>query len=60
VAQSIWESAIGEDASKKTLRSCNKPEKRFCAKEGRNIPYVNKSKSKSERICRRTVKEGVY
>ena len=51
---------IRKNTSEKTLGPCNKPKKRFYAKEKKGISNVKKRKKGDERICRGTVEKRVH
>ena len=56
----VWEEAVREDADKEVMRPCDRCERRVHTKEGEGVPIVKGGERRSERIHKRTVKEGVY
>jgi len=49
--KSVWKEAIGEDANKKGVGSCNRCERRVCAEEGEGVPIVKGEKGGGKRVC---------
>jgi len=60
VNKGVWEEAIGEDAYKKVVGSCNRCERGVCAKEGKGVSVVKGRERRGERICEGTVAEGLH
>ena len=58
--KSIWEEAVGKNANKKIVGSCNRCEEEVYAKKEEGVPIVKRRERGSERICERTVAEGLY
>ena len=56
----IWEEAVGKDAYKKVVGSCDRCERGVCAKEGEGVSAVKGRKGRGERICEGTVAERIY
>ena len=56
----VWEEAVREDANEKVMRLYNRCEERVHTKEGEGVSVVKGEKRRSERICERTVAEGIY
>ena len=56
----VWKEAIGEDVYKKVVGSCDRCERRVCAKEGKGVSIVKGRKGRGERICEGTVAEGLH
>ena len=60
IDKGVWEEAVGKDVYKKVVGSCNRCERRVCAKEGEGVSAVKGRKGRSERICEGTVAEGLH
>jgi len=56
----VWEEAVGKNANKKIVRSCNICEGRVCTTKRKDIPVVEREKREDKRICEGVVEEGVY
>jgi len=60
VDKGVWEEAIGEDAYKKVVGSCDRCERGVCAKEGKGVSVVKGREGRGERICEGTVAKGLH
>ena len=58
--KSVRKEAIGEDAYKEVVGSCDRCERRVYAKERKGIPIVKGRKGRSEIICEGTVAERLH
>ena len=58
--KSIWEKAIGENADKEGVEPCNRYKERVCTKEEEGVSIVKGGEIRGKRVCKRTVKEGIY
>ena len=56
----VWEEAVGKDAYKKVVGSCDRCERGVCTKEGEGVPTIKGRKRRGERICEGTVAEGLH
>jgi len=60
IEEDVWKEGVREDASAKSLESCNRVERGICTKEGKSILFVKRGKGGSASICRGPVKKGIY
>ena len=49
--KSVWEKAIGENANKEGVGSCDRCEGRVCTKKREDVSVVKRRKRRSERVC---------
>ena len=56
----VWEEAVGKDAHKKIVGSCNRCKRRVYTKKRESVPFVKRGERGAQRICKRTVEEGLY
>ena len=54
--QSLWQKAVGADAHKKSVRSCNRNERGVHAKKRKGISIVKEGK----KVCKRTTEKGIH
>ena len=58
--KSIWEEAVGKNANKKIVGSCDRCKGGVCTMKREDIPAVERRERRGKRICKGAVKEGVY
>ena len=56
----VWKEAVGKNANKKNMRSCNRCEGGVHTTKREGIPFVKRGKGGSERIREGTTEEGIY
>ena len=56
----IWEEAIGENANKEGVGSCNRCKGRVCSEEGEGVSTIKRREEGGEDVYRRTVKKRIY
>ena len=56
----IWKEAIGKDTYKKIVRSCNRDERRICAKEGESVPLIKERERGGVRVHKRAVEKRLH
>jgi len=60
VDKSVWEEAVGKDAYKEIVESCDRCEGGVHAMKRESIPFIKRRERRSQGICERTVEEGLY
>ena len=58
--KSVWKEAVGKDAYKEIVGSCNRCEGGVHATKRESIPFVKRREGGGERICEGTVEEGLH
>jgi len=60
VEEGVWKKRVGKNASAKSLGSCDRVKKRFCAKEKESIFSIKGKKRGSTSVHRRPTKKRIY
>jgi len=60
VNKGIWEEAVGKDAHKKIVGSCDRCKRGVYTKKRESVPFVKRRERGGQKICKRTVEEGLY
>jgi len=60
VEEDVWKKRVGKNASAKSLGSCDRVKRRFCAKEGKSVFSIERRKRGSTSICKRPTKKGIH
>jgi len=60
VDKDVWKEAVGKNADKKNMGSCNRCEGGVRTMKREGIPFVKREKGGSERICEGTAEEGIH
>jgi len=60
VDKGVWEEAVGEDAYKKVVGSCDRHERGVHAEKRESVPFVKRKKGGSEGIYEGAIEEGVH
>ena len=56
----IWKEAVGEDAYKKVVGSCDRRERGVYTKKRKSISFVERRERGDKRVCERTVEEWLH
>jgi len=60
VDKGVWKEAVRKNADKKNMGSCDRCKEGIYTMKREDIPSVKRGKGGSERIYKRTAKEGIY
>ena len=58
--KSIWEEAVGKDAYKKIVGSCDRCKGGVYAMKREGIPFVERRKGRGKRVCKGAAEERIY
>jgi len=60
VDKDVWKEAVGKNANKKNMRSCDRGEGGVHTTKRKGIPFVKREKGGSERIYEGAAEEGIH
>jgi len=60
VDKGVWKEAVGEDAYKEIVGSCDRYEGGVYTTKRKSIPFVERRERGGKRVCKGTVEEGLY
>jgi len=60
VEEGVWKKRVGKNASAKSLGPCDRVKRRFCAKEGESVFFIEGRKRGSTSVHRRPTKKRIH